>query len=346
MSERSFDYWAFFVEETKRMHAPLYTRIIEGVSEDENLKAFAGTVRKGQPPANILLAAVHYLLLRGAQHPLRRFYPNLNGGVGRGGPDPFPDFRDFVNEHRAALALLIASKVTNTNEVGRSAFLHAAFRVIAQEAGEPLHLVEIGPSAGLNQRWDEYGVRYHRGTETFAVGPQEPALVLDVELRGNALPPLGATPKVATRVGLEVNRVDLSDPDQRDWLRALVWPDQLARFGQLERALEIALQARPNILTGDALELLPDVLCEVPANEAVCVYHTFVTYQFPEEKRQALDDLLVAVSLRRAVWRLSIEGTLTGEAPMLLYAYREGSRDKRILANCSGHGTWLEWRAG
>jgi hypothetical protein len=307
------------------------------------LKAFAATVRKGQPMANILLASVHFLLLRGAQHPLRRFYPNLNGGEHVDNEDPFPYFKAFVDGHRAALAPLIASKVTNTNEVGRSGFLHAAFRVVAAEASEPLHLVEIGPSAGLNQRWDKYGVRYRHAMQVFTVGPEDARLILDVELRGDGVPPLGATPKVASRVGLELNPVDLSDPDQRDWLRALVWPDQVARFGQLEKALEISAEAKPNIRAGDALALLPDVLRELPENETVCVYHTFVTYQFSEEMRQALDDLLVAVSLRRAVWRLSIEGTLSGHAPMLLYAYREGAKDKRTLADCSGHGTWLEW---
>jgi hypothetical protein len=343
VSGKPVDYWGVFADETRRMHAPLYTHIVEGISTDDDLKTLAATVRKGQPMANILLAAVHFLLLRGAQHPLRRFYPNLNGGVRVENEDPFPHFKAFVDEHRAKLAPMIASKVTNTNEVGRCVFLHGAFRTVAAEAGEPLHLVEIGPSAGLNQRWDSYAVRYHRGQEVLSVGPDSASLILDVELRGEVLPPRGPTPKVASRVGLELNPVDLSDPDQRDWLRALVWPDQVARFGQLERALEIARGAKPNIRVGDALALLPDVLAELPKDEPVCVYHTFVTYQFSDEMRQALDDMLIAVSLRRPVWRIGIEGTLSGEAPMLLYSYKDGSREKRTLAYCSGHGTWLEW---
>lgn len=343
MTETSFDYWAFFVEETKRMRAPLYTRIVEGIAKDEELKALAATVRKGQPMANNLLAAVHYLLLRGADHPLRRFYPNLNGGVFIEDTDPFPLFREFVERCRSEVAALLASRVTNTNEVGRSAFLHVAFRALAARAGEPLHLVEIGPSAGLNQFWDRYAVHFHRGTEAYRIGPRNAALVLDTVLRGDVLPPLDATPTVASRIGLELNPVDLSDPDQRDWLRALVWPDQVARFGQLEKALEIATRERPDIRAGDAFTLLPDVLCGLPENESVCVYHTFVVYQFSDEMRQALDDMLVAVGLRRPVWRLSIEGTLSGDAPMLLYSYRDGAKEKRMLANCSPHGTWLEW---
>jgi len=346
MTEKPFDYWSYFIEETRRINAPLYTKIIEGVSGDEEIKALATTARKGQPPANVLLAAVHYLLLRGAQHPLRRFYPNLNGGARIENENPFPPFRSFIAEHRSELASLITNGVTNTNEVGRSVYLHAAFRALAAEAGDPLHLVEIGPSAGLNQFWDRYGVRYRKGGEAFSIGPRDATLVLETDLRGDHLPPLGATPRVASRVGLELNPVDLSNPDRRDWLKALVWPDQIARFTQLEKALAIASQGeKPNIRAGDALSLLPDVLRELPEDQTVCVYHTFVVYQFSEEGREAIHDLLTAVGLRRPVWRLSIEGTLFGETPILLYRYHDGVRDKRTLGHCSPHGAWLEWLA-
>jgi len=346
MSGQSFDYWQLFIEETKRMKAPLYTHIVEGVAYDDDLKALATTARRGQPPANILLAAVHYLLLRGAEHGLRTYYPNLNDGDHRDPADVFPVFKNFVGTHRDALEPLIAGRVTNTNEVGRSAFLHAGFRALAADAGAPLHLVEIGPSAGLNQAWDKYTVRYAANDGVHTIGPHDGALVIDAEARGEKLPPLGPSPTIASRVGLELNPVDLSDADQRDWLRALVWPDALKRFAQLERAIEIAARFRPNIVAGDALENLPDVLGGLPANETVCVYHTFVTYQFTQAGRQALDDMLVGMSVRRPLWRLSIEGTLAPvDAPMLLYSYKDGLREKRHLAGCSPHGSWIEWLA-
>lgn len=101
-------------------------------------------------------------------------------------------------------------------------------------------------------------------------------------------------------------------------------------------------RSRPS--EGDALELLPDALSDIPVGNTACVYHSFVTYQFSDEKRAALDDLLVGVSLRRPVWRLSWEGTLSGEAPLLLYSYRDGTRSKRLLALCQPHGAWIEWR--
>jgi hypothetical protein len=341
MDQQSFDYWDYVATNARRIGAPLYERLAQGVGGDEGLREFANGVRAGQPPANILFAAVHFLLLRGVQHPLRRFYANLGGSAS--GDDPFPAFRNFVATHRAALGPLIAARVTNTNEVGRSALLAPAFRALAQEAGEPLHLIELGPSAGLNQFWDRYGVRYTRAGEIFSMDVPNPALTLECELRGDRLPPLGPAPAVASRVGLERDPVDLSDPDACDWLKALVWPDQVSRFARLEKALRVIARAKPNIRAGDALALLPDALAEVPEDQPVCVYHTMVIYQFSDEMREALDAILIVASLRRAVWRISLEDTLAGDTPLLLYSYCDGSKEERMLGRCHPHGAWLEW---
>jgi hypothetical protein len=341
-----FDYWDFFVRECERAgDAPLYVQIVRGISGDDDLKAIASRVTPGQPYANIILASVHFLLLRGDPHPLRRFYPNLNGGHSLS-EDAFPAFKDFVDTHRAELIPLIAKGVTNTNEVARCSTLHAGIRAVAKEAGEPLALIEIGPSAGLNMIWDKYRVRYARGSEEHFVGPADAALTLACEIRGAKMPPLGAAPKIASRVGLELNPVDLSDPFWRDWLRALVWPDQVARFARLEKAIDIRLRETVEIRPGNALTLLPEALAAIPEDQPVCVYHSYVTYQFSDEMREALDNILTMAGLRRPVWRLSAEGTLlsAGDAPLTLRRYHDGVRDKRQLALCHPHGAWIEWQ--
>ena len=343
MTDKPFDYWQFFTGEAQRAGSPLYVRLSEGVRDNPELRAFAAGAKKGQPPANILFGAVHYLLLRGADHPLRRFYPNLNGGTHDEG-DPLPHFVDFVATHREQLAPLIAAKVTNTNEVGRASLLHAAFRAVAEDAGEPLNLIEIGPSAGLNLVWDRYGVRYHRGSEIFELPVAEAALTIDCELRGDKLPPLGPTPKIASRVGLELNPVNLDDPDQRDWLRALVWPDTRGRFERLEAALKAYASDRPEIRAGSALDLLPDALRAIPEDQRVCVYHSYVVYQFSTEMKEALESLLTLAGLRRPIWRIGIEGGLDGSNTIEMVRYHDGVRDAKILALCHPHGAWLDWR--
>ena len=63
--------------------------------------------------------------------------------------DPPPDILGYL------------SRPPETNEVGRAAALASGMAFIAQEAGLPLSLREIGASAGLNLRLDAYWYEQH-----------------------------------------------------------------------------------------------------------------------------------------------------------------------------------------
>jgi hypothetical protein len=339
------DYWTFFSDDAKRTGSLLYSRLSAGIGRDDDLKTLSARARVGQPHANMILGAVHFLILRGSDHPLRRFYGTVGGTASPETEDPFPLFRDFVNANRDSIQALIESRVTNTNEIGRSALLHPGFRTIANETGKPLSLIEIGPSAGLNMIWDSYGVRYRKGDAAVAASLNDSAaLIIDCELRGEEFPPCGVTPDISDRVGLELNPVDLSDADDRDWLRALIWPDQSARLQRLDHAIELFMTRKPLIKAGDALALLPDALADIPSDASPCVYHTIAIYQFSREMKNALEDLLTVAGLRRPVWRLSFE--FDGELYILsAIRYSDGIREERRLASSHPHGSWLEWLA-
>jgi hypothetical protein len=274
---------------------------------------------------------------------LRKFYATCGGTVRAENEDPFPPFKDFVAQHKDAIAPMIATRVTNTNEVGRSALLHPGFRALASQAGTPLHLVEIGPSAGLNLIWDRYGVRYTKEGEVASGIAPDAKLVLDCGLQGEAIPPTGPSPTVASRIGLELNPVDLSNPDDLDWLRALIWPDDVARLARLDQAIALSGADRPKIRAGDALALLPDALAEIPQKETACVYHTIAIYQFSAEMKDALEAILTVAGVRRPVHRLSFEYDGTDYA-MTLIRYADGAREERTLALAHPHGRWIDWR--
>ncbi|HWY62104.1 MAG TPA: DUF2332 domain-containing protein [Rhizomicrobium sp.] len=338
-------YWTDFAEDARRMGSPLYAGLAEAIHGDEVLKAIAARRRKGQPPANLLLAAVHYLLLRGTEHRLREYYRSLGGTAYRpndgAGPELFSVFRDFVMQHQQEVQRLVETRVTNTNEVGRSAMLRAGFGALAGMG--PLHLIEIGPSAGLNMIWDRYGIRYMReGVTAAEVMPGAP-LVLSCDLRSNAVPPVGYCPHIAGRIGLELNPVDLKNSNDRDWLRALVWPDQPHRLERLEAAIQMFLETPAEIRAGDALVLLPEALAEIPPDEAVCVYHTITTYQFSAEMRTALEALLVTVGLSRPVWHLSFEFDGGSDYAVTLTHHRAGVANARTLGLAQPHGGWIAW---
>ena len=344
LSDRTRAYWDFFASESVRLKSPLYLRLSEAVRDDSWLSALAAKARLGQPMANLLFGAVHYLLLRGAQHPLRAHYRTLTPDPALAPGDPFPPFRDFVRAHEPEVAELIATRVTNTNEVGRSACLRTGFLLAARQGGEPLHVIELGPSAGLNLHWARYGYRYVKDGHLYQAGDAVARFTLETKLDGPLLPPVGPTPRLGKIIGLERCPVDLSNPNDRHWLKALVWPDHRERFQRLEGALAVTKGLALDIRQGDALALLPDALSECPREGAICVYHTLVTYQFAKPERQALDDLLTLASLRgRPIFRLSLEYE-DGVYPLKLARYDDGAKDTRILSICDPHGGSMEWR--
>ena len=73
------------------------------------------------------------------------------------------------------------------------------------------------------------------------------------------------------------------------------------------------------------------------------MFHTLTTYQFAKPERQALDDMLVLVSLRRPLFRLSLEFS-GGVYPLTLTRYADGAKEARLLALCDPQGGEMEWR--
>ena len=343
--EGTRDYWRFWSEDVRRAGCELYARLARGIGTDAKLKAIAAQARKGQPPANLILAAVHFLLLRGADHPLKKFYPTLGGHTEQTDLEQaFPEFRDFVLAHEDAIGSLIRTRVTNTNEIGRSALLHAGFRVLAGFSPKPLYLIEVGSSAGLNLLWDHYGVRYTRDDAGSVELISRAPLMLDCALHGIGTPPASPTPTIERRIGLELNPVNLQDPDDRDWLRALIFPTEVVRLRRLEKAIAMFDATLCEIRPGDALELLPDAMAEASLEQTLCIYHTIVLYQFSRAMREALEAMLIAAGLRRTVFRLGFE--FDGSAYALsLERYADGRRDVFTLAISHPHGTWIEWIA-
>ena len=326
--------------------SPLYSRLTRVVASDSASLDLAAHAPR-EPIPNLLFAAVHYLLLKGVRHPLAAYYASVVNAHGAGEAAPADDdavlhFRDFCRQYRQEIIELLQTRLVQTNEVNRCTALLPAFGQVAQMAGQPLALAEIGASAGLNLLWDRYS--YDDGSGRTA-GASDSSLRLVTERRGDRVPPLPNTlPQVGYRVGLDLHPVDVRDDDAVLWLQALVWPSHGERAERLRQAVHIARATPPRLLAGDALALLPVVLPDVPADMALCVYHTFVINQFLPEGRDQLTALLATHSRQRPIYRVSIEWLRTEHPQLELSVYRDGvEADHRLLARCEGHGRWLEW---
>ncbi len=325
-------------------HSPLYEKICYGIAADNDVLHLSGYALVGQPIPNILLASVHYLLLKGAQHPLAAYYPDVSEAA-RPFDDVYPVFHDFCLQFRDEIKQQVAVRLTQTNETGRCALLLPVFNMVAERAKKPLALIEVGTSAGLNLLWDQYGYRYSDGQ---TLGISDASLVLQSEVRGDQHPPIPASfPVVASRVGIDINPLDLHDPENALWLRALVWPDDLARAKQLQNAINIAQKHSLELIKGDALEILPRVLENVPTDSVPCVFHSYVLNQFSPENRERFYELLQELAAQRDLYCIGIEHIGAHvKTEVKLAAFEGGVRSDTVMAYCHDHGKWIEWIAG
>src|SRR5262245_35541342 len=279
-------------------YAPLSDRLARGIACDPELLTLAAHTRSGQPGPILLLAAVHYLLLCGADHALGAFYPSVASLAAVPPGDPMPAFRAFCRDHRAALIELVSAGLVQTNEPRRCTVLLPAFATVTRLAGgTPLALIEIGASAGLNLLFDRYGYDYGAGR---SAGAPEAPVRFTCELRGAVWPPIPAElPPVAARVGIDPRPIHADDSQATRWLRALVWPEHPERAVRLQQGLTLAQREPPALIAGDALAVLPQAVAEAPTDATLCVFHIATLAHFPPEARERFPALIRALARQR-----------------------------------------------
>lgn len=319
--------------------SPLYARICRGIADDSDVLALAECVPEERWPPHVTLSAVHFLLLRNARHSLAEFYPSATDDP-RNPEAVYPHFHDFCVEHEDDLRPLLETRRTQTNAVRRCTALYPAFCHLSARADGPLALIELGPSAGLNLNWDRYAYDYGTGRR---YGMTDSTVVLESKVR-RGKPPLHDTPPAVTsRVGIDLNPLDPTDPDDADWLRALVWPDHGDRRKLLDAALSVAREHPPNVVAGDAVADLPEHVREAPDDATPVVFNTAVLYQMPDEQRTALRETLASLGTERELYWLSGEGDSADDNAFGLDLTRFPGGETGRLGRYEQHGRWVEW---
>lgn len=325
--------------------SPLYGRLASSIADDPETMALLHAAPEQQQIPVLLFAAMHDLLLRGEGAELAAFYPNLSRAVPDG--DPYPAFRRVALANADALRSTIATRNTQTNEVGRCAYFLPVFGVVADEVGMLAHL-DVGASAGLNLYWPEYSYRY---TPTGAVGDAS-AVELSCSTRGE--PPIPRSmSSLGGSIGLDMSPIDVLDDEAVRWLEACVWPDQAGRFERLVAAIEIARKSPPDLRQGDAVANVGALVDEVAAFGHPVVTTSWILNYLPEEGQRAfvaaLDD---AGSRHDLSWVVAESPAQTPGLPIpgdeeitviSLVTWRAGERNVKRLAIAHPHGSWLNW---
>ncbi|WP_412747501.1 DUF2332 domain-containing protein [Krasilnikovia sp. M28-CT-15] len=300
-----------FAEVEARGVSPAYERLAHAVARDDEIIARLDTLpeRKRQP--NLLFGAVRLL----------------------GGPvlDPRA-FHRFVVANWAALAREMCARATQTNEAGRCAVLLPVLATLPQ----PLALLEVGASAGLNLYPDRYAYRY--GEHVIGSG----APVLDCAATGVPLP--ATLPRVVWRAGLDLNPLDVTDPADLAWLDALIWPEHDHRRARLRAAAAVVAADPPLLRRGDLVDDLPALAAEAPADATLVVFHSAVLYLVPPARRVAFTEVVRALP---GHW-ISVEGpeVLDFHVPEALP--EPGGRlvvalDGKPVARAGAHGQAMTW---
>jgi hypothetical protein len=329
--------------------SPLYQALSARIVTDDALLKLASATRAQQPPPNMLFAAVQDVLLRGDAHPLAEFYGSVHPNPRTDVAHAYESFRAFCLQHTDEIRHLLATRITQTNEVRRSAILLPLLALFAQQTGAPLSLIEVGASAGLNLMWDRYCYVYQRDGHAYTIAPpqDQPTLTLSCELRPTATPmPIpAALPSVAWRAGIDINPLDVRDADTVRWLRALIWPEHHERRANFDQAIAQAQAAPPSIHHGDALDVLPPLIASLPPSAPLCVYHTHVLYQFTPSDRAALvEQLRTASADGRMVCLIGQEQIGIPRTELTYRLFQNGVETAHILAGYpADHGAWLEW---
>lgn len=335
---------------TSASRSPLYCKLSEGIAERPELLELLHAAPEEQQLPVLLFAAVHHLVLS-TDSALRAWYPNLVEHPRD--DDPVPAFTAFCEEHGEELRHRIATRTTQTNEVGRCAQFLPAFGLLAAEIGTLAHL-DVGTSAGLNLLLPRFEYRYSPGA---TVGSPS-AIVLECSTRGN--PPIPARmPHVARSIGLDISPIDVEDEDAVQWLEACVWPDQPDRFQRLVAAIELARATGLDVRRGDALEAVPAVVAELANEGHPVLTNSWVLNYLTATQRLEYVAMLDELGTHRDLsWVVAESPAQTPELPipttdpaeditvLSMVTWRRGERRVRRLATTHPHGFWLHWEPG
>lgn len=323
--------------------SPMYQYLSKAVADDPQMLTLAGHSNPKQPAPNLFFAAVHFLLQLHPGEALAKYYPSL-GGRFTTTQEVFSVFKDFCHKFEKEICELLQSRLVQTSEVQRCALLLPAINLISQETNHPnLALVDVGSSGGLNLLMDQVYIEYSDGT---ILGTSQSLLHLQCESRGLKLPNFN-TARIATRIGVDLNTVNLLEASERQWNLALIWPDQLERIERVQMALKILEKNSIIFHQGNANDVLAKVIAEIPQDQIVCVIHSFTLNQFSKEDRENFDLLLSAESKNREIWRVSLEWIGTPNPELIISQYKSGQKMKsQKIAECHGHGDWISWLGG
>ena len=297
--------------------------------------AHDSTVLKLLPPEptwdvpHRLLAAVRLLVSRGEVEDFED------------APEPWPVFRSVLFERSEWITRFVLEQPVQTHVVQRCWALLPLFLTIARVAGKPLDLIELGASGGLNLLWDRYFYRYQAGTW----GDMASGVSLAGDERAHVPPDLLDTKvDIHRRRGIDLNPIDVTSAEGMRLLRAFRKDEGYVAL--LESAAKVLRREPPELIKGNYLDILPDLLRQRDGDSLTVVFQTHSTVYLSVDERRELRVMIDSAARDGPLGWISTptneeHGERRGDYPLELAVWPEMGR--RIVARTGLLATWLDW---
>ncbi len=289
-----------------------------------------------------LVKSAFVLRIAGAFHALARTGNELAlSMLYRGEDGDWPSVvRDVLTRHDVWLSGWLDSP-PQTNEVGRAGVLWAGLMTVAARFELPMELMELGSSAGLNLNLDRFG--YELG----GVMSGDRASGVQIKPEWTGPPPSGTHPVIATRRGVDLAPIDVTDPASAERLIAFVWAGMQERLSRATAAIAIAQAHPPRIDQADIVTWLRARLVEPQAKGTTRVVMHSITLQYLTlDAREAVAAMMADAGARATThaplaWVTMEIGDVKHTPALSVTIWPDG--ESQLLAEAHPHGAALKW---
>ena len=314
------DRYLRFASFEARGESPCYQEWAQGVAADQELIGLIDELPEPRRQPNLLFAAARY------------------AGVT---PGSFGNFRADLLTSWPQVRQIMLSRRTQTNEPARSAMMMPLLAALPQ----PLALLEVGASAGLCLYPDKFSYQY--GNLARVDPPAGPGAALLSCVTDGPVPVPAAPPEVVWRAGIDLNPLDVADPEDMRWLETLIWPGQDYRRRRLAAAIEVARSDPPYLVAGDLNENVRDLAGQAPEGSTLVIFHSSVLCYLDAAGRSAFTRTVRDLP---GYWISSEEPSVISFGEGTLPPSPDPSRTLAVLsqdgqpfAYATPHGDYLHW---
>lgn len=325
-----------FAEQEAKGSSPLYEYWSLKIAQDIELLSLVQFIPNNQPKPNLFFAAVKYLSFE-KQHHLSYYYKNSTPSEFA---HSFIHLKDFCQQFREPLQDIFQTKLVQTNELNRAAYLYPIFSGIQAKHQKPLSLIEIGTSAGLLLNLDQYRYEIEEGETKQIYGNENSKVQIVAENIGQSIGELSEL-NIENRIGIDLNIVDLQQDEGYRWMQSLIWPEHIMRKQQLENVQELNSEVRKTLLEGDFLTLIPKIIEQQEITTQFIIFHTHVANQFSNELKQQLLQMLGEISYKQPIYH--VYNNMYDHFVHVDYVCKGQTQVIKILKDVDNHGKYFEW---